>query len=65
VPTAIIAGAEDSLIVPPRTDALRASVGNLRFDRTIRGAGHNDVYHNPNFHQAMHDALETLIKVNR
>jgi pimeloyl-ACP methyl ester carboxylesterase len=63
VPTAIIAGADDTLITPRRTDALRASVGNLRFDRTIRGAGHNDVYYNPQFHAAMHEALGTLIKV--
>ncbi len=60
VPTAIVAAADDTLIPPRRTDALRASVGNLRFDRTIRGAGHNDVYYNPRFHQAMHEALEAL-----
>ena len=60
VPTAIIAGAEDALITPRRTDALRASVGNLRFDRTIRGAGHNDIYHHTQFHQAMREAREEL-----
>ncbi len=63
VPTAIIAGADDTLIVPRRTDALRASVGNLAFDRTIRGAGHNDIYHHPRFHAAMHEALDALGKV--
>lgn len=63
VPTAIIAGADDALITPRRTDALRASVGNLAFDRTIRGAGHNDIYHHPKFHAAMHEALEALAKV--
>jgi pimeloyl-ACP methyl ester carboxylesterase len=61
VPTAIIAGADDTLITPRRTDALRASVGNLRFDRTIPGAGHNDIYHDPRFHQAMHEALADLV----
>ena len=60
VPTAIIAGADDTLITPRRTDALRASVGNLVFDRTIRGAGHNDIYHHPQFHPAMHEALDAL-----
>ena len=63
VPTAIIAGADDSLIVPRRTDALRASVRNLVFDRTIRGAGHNDIYHHPRFHAAMHEALDALDEV--
>ena len=63
VPTAIIAGSDDALITPRRTDALRSSVGNLAFDRTIRGAGHNDIYHHPAFHQAMRDALDALAKV--
>ena len=62
VPTAIIAGANDSLIVPRRTDALRASVGNLVFDRTIRSAGHNDIYHLSDFHHAMREALDVLAK---
>jgi hypothetical protein len=60
VPTAIVAAADDALISPRRTDALRASVGNLRFDRTIGGAGHNDIYHRPQFHLAMDEALEAL-----
>ena len=63
VPTAIIAAADDNLIVPRRTDALRASVGNLVFDRTIAAAGHNDIYYNAKFHAAMHEALKTLIQV--
>ena len=61
VPTAIIAAADDALITPRRTDALRASVGNLLFDRTIRGAGHNDIYHHTQFHLAMHEALGALV----
>lgn len=65
VPTAIIAGSEDTLITPRRTDALRSAVGNLVFDRTIRGAGHNDIYHHLAFHQAMRDALDALAKVKR
>jgi pimeloyl-ACP methyl ester carboxylesterase len=64
VPTAIIAAADDTLITPRRTDALRAAVGNLAFDRTIRGAGHNDIYHQDQFHLAMHEALAALGKVN-
>jgi pimeloyl-ACP methyl ester carboxylesterase len=64
VPTAIIAAADDTLITPRRTDALRAAVGNLVFDRTIGGAGHNDIYHQTQFHLAMHEALAALGKVN-
>jgi hypothetical protein len=60
VPTAIIAASGDTLITRPRTDALRASVGNLVFDRTIGGAGHNDIYHHSQFHLAMHEALQVL-----
>ena len=60
VPTAIIAAEHDTIIPPPRTEALRASVGNLVFDRTIAGAGHNDVYHRPEFRAAMRDALKAV-----
>ena len=60
VPTAIIAAGGDTLITRPRTDALRASVGNLVFDRTISGVGHNDIYHHSQFHLAMHEALQVL-----
>jgi len=65
VPTAIIAAADDALITPRRTDALRTVVGNLLFDRTIRGAGHNDIYHHTQFHLAMHEALQALDAVAR
>ena len=60
VPVALIAAADDMLIGPPRTAALRRSVGNLMFDRTIARAGHNDVYDRSEFHQAMRDALAAL-----
>ena len=60
VPTAIIAAADDSLIVKARTDALRARVRRLAYDRTIHGAGHNDIYHLSEFHQAMREALADL-----
>jgi hypothetical protein len=62
VPTAIVAAGNDTLITPRRTDGLRASVGNLVFDRTIRGAGHNDLYHRSDFQQAMREALDVLTK---
>ncbi|HZB69164.1 MAG TPA: alpha/beta fold hydrolase [Sphingomicrobium sp.] len=62
VPTAIVAAERDTIIRPRRTAALRPSVGNLAFDRTIEGAGHNDIYQRPEFRDAMHDALEAIGK---
>jgi pimeloyl-ACP methyl ester carboxylesterase len=64
VSTAIVAAGDDTLITPRRTDALRVSVGNLRYDQTIDGAGHNDVYYNEQFHRAMHEALHALTGVD-
>jgi pimeloyl-ACP methyl ester carboxylesterase len=63
VPTAIIAAADDTLITPARTNALRRSVGNLVFDRTIPYVGHNDIYHHSRFHEAMREALGAFGKV--
>ena len=57
VPVALIAGERDDLIPPARTAALRERVPNLVFDQTIARAGHNDIYHRPEFRQAMHRAL--------
>jgi len=60
VPTAIIAAERDEIIPRRRTDGLRASVGNLVFDRTIPGAGHNDIYSRSEFQRAMDDALAAV-----
>ncbi|HEX8381172.1 MAG TPA: alpha/beta hydrolase [Allosphingosinicella sp.] len=57
VPTAIIAGERDTLIPPPRTEGLRRSAGRLVYDRTVPGAGHNDIYDRPEFRAAMREAL--------
>ena len=57
VPVALIAGERDDLIPPARTAALRKRIPNLVFDRTIAGAGHNDIYQRPEFREAMHGAL--------
>ena len=62
VPVAIVAAAEDSLIVKARTDALRARVRHTTYDRTIDGAGHNDIYHLSEFHHAMREALAGLTR---
>lgn len=58
VPVAILAAGRDTLIPPERTDALRRSVANLVFDRTIAGAAHNDIYDRPDFREAMREALQ-------
>jgi hypothetical protein len=57
VPTAIIAGGRDTLIAALRTDGLRRAAGRLVYDRTIAGAGHNDIYDRPDFRAAMREAL--------
>jgi hypothetical protein len=57
VPIAIIAGERDTLIPPPRTEGLRRAAGRLVYDRTIAGAGHNDIYDRPEFQAAMREAL--------
>jgi hypothetical protein len=57
VPVAIIAGERDTLIPAARTDALRRSVGRLVYDRTISGAGHNDIYDRPAFRGAIREAF--------
>ncbi len=62
VPVAVIAGERDTLIPPQRTDALRRSLTNLAYDRTISGAGHNDIYDRPEFQQAMKEALVAIIR---
>jgi pimeloyl-ACP methyl ester carboxylesterase len=61
VPVAILAGARDTLIPPARTDALRRIIPNLVSDRTLAGAGHNDIYQRADFHAAMRDALARIL----
>ena len=60
VPTAIIAAERDTLIPTPRTDGLRRAAGRIVYDRTIPGAGHNDIYDRPEFRSAMREALERV-----
>ena len=62
VPAAILAAERDTLIPAARTDALRKAVPNLVFDRTIRAAGHNDVYDRAEFQAAMREALRAIIE---
>ncbi|CAA9501435.1 MAG: hypothetical protein AVDCRST_MAG44-804 [uncultured Sphingomonas sp.] len=60
VPVAIVAAEHDELIPTLRTQALRKRTPNLAFDRTISGAGHNDIYARSDFHAAMRQALEAV-----
>lgn len=60
VPVAIIAGERDEIIPSVRTDSLRKRVPRLVFDRTIEGAGHNDIYMRDEFRAAMDQALTAV-----
>lgn len=60
VPVAILAAERDDIVLPRRTDALRAKVGRLVFDRTIRGVGHNDIYDRSEFEEGMREALSAI-----
>jgi pimeloyl-ACP methyl ester carboxylesterase len=62
VPVAIVAGGHDTLILPRRTEALRASVANLVHDRTLAQAGHNDIYDRPAFAATMREALDACLR---
>ncbi len=55
-PVAIIAAEHDEIIPPSRTEALRSKIEPV-FDRTIAGAGHNDIYQRREFAAAMRGAL--------
>lgn len=60
VPVAIVAAERDDLIFPARTEALRRRAATLVFDRTLRGAGHNDIYEHDDFRAAMEEALSVV-----
>jgi pimeloyl-ACP methyl ester carboxylesterase len=59
-PVALIAAEHDQIVPARLTAALRKRVAELAFDRTIRGAGHNDIYARSDFHAAMREALDRL-----
>jgi len=65
VPVAIVAAANDSLILPERTDALRRSVPRLVFDRTIAHADHNSIAAHPEFVGTMRAALAAVVPPHR
>ena len=51
----------DEIVPARRPDALRPEVGNMVLDRTIAGAGHNEIYGRSDFQAAMHEALNAVI----
>jgi pimeloyl-ACP methyl ester carboxylesterase len=59
-PVAILAAERDEIISGRRTDALRQNVENLKYDRTIKGAGHNDIYHRADFQASLREAIEAV-----
>ncbi|HEX8528257.1 alpha/beta hydrolase [Allosphingosinicella sp.] len=63
VPVAIVAAERDRLILPPRTEALRRALPTLVSDRTLPGAGHNEIYGRADFPAAMQEALARLEKL--
>jgi uncharacterized protein len=60
MPIAIVAAGGDRLVPPARTDALRRAIPHLAFDRTIARAGHNDIYADPAFAEAMRAAFRAM-----
>lgn len=61
VPVAVIAAEDDEIIPAGRTDALREALPELVFDRTIKDAGHNDIYARSDFRDAMREALAAVL----
>lgn len=62
VPIAILAAERDTIIPPARTEALRERASNLVYDRTLAGAGHNDIYGRSGFQQVMRAALSAVAR---
>lgn len=56
-PVALISAEQDTIIPAARTAPLRKTIRNLILDRTIAGSGHNDIYMDPEFKRAMHQAM--------
>jgi pimeloyl-ACP methyl ester carboxylesterase len=62
IPVAIVSAERDEIIPPARTEALRGLVSKLVLNRTIAGAGHNDIYPRSEFQAAMDEALEAILR---
>lgn len=60
LPVAIIAAERDGLVRPERTDRLRRTVPNLRYDANLPGATHNDIFIRSGFDPALREAVRRL-----
>lgn len=60
IPTALITAGRDTIVPPRRTEAVRQAIATLVFDRTIAQADHNDLFHRPDFREAMVEALARI-----
>lgn len=61
VPVALIAAELDEIVPGKCTEDLRRHVHTIAYDRTIAGAGHNNIYARSDFQEAMREALAKLI----
>ena len=59
-PLALIAAERDTIIPEQRTAPLREAARTLIMDQTIPRAGHNDIYSDPEFAQAMRQAMKLI-----
>ncbi len=59
-PTALITAERDTIVPPRRTEAVRRAISSLVLDRTIKSAGHNDLFGRPDFREAMTEALARI-----
>jgi pimeloyl-ACP methyl ester carboxylesterase len=59
-PMALIAAGGDTIVPARRSEPLRRAIPKLVLDRTIEGAGHNDLYDHPAFVEAIHEALARI-----
>ena len=62
VPVAVVAAERDEIVPGARTAALRRKIPNLIYDRTVPGAGHNDLYARVDFEKAMREAFARLLQ---
>jgi pimeloyl-ACP methyl ester carboxylesterase len=62
-PTALIIAEHDKIVPARRSAPLRRAVSSLVFERTV-DAGHNDLYDNPAFAEAMREALAAIEAVS-
>ncbi|MGE3334502.1 MAG: alpha/beta hydrolase [Rhodospirillaceae bacterium] len=60
IPTAIIAAEHDEIIPRERSSMMRGAAKRMVYSRTIKGVGHNDIYENQDFANAMREALSAV-----